>query len=67
MRGAKYGTPFQESEALLAATARDIAYLNDVLNEMSPNERRRLADDAEWLAGMAATHGRAGQGLSEPH
>lgn len=57
MSGGKYGTSFQESEAILAVTANDHAHLDVLFAEMDRGELLALADAAHMVAdcaGMAA-------------
>lgn len=51
----KYGTPFTESEALLAVTAEDAAEAQRIINEMLPNERRALMRACDMLSSMCWT------------
>jgi hypothetical protein len=50
---AEYGTPFQETEALLAVGNKDQATAFMILGEMSPGELGKLAADAHLLAELA--------------
>lgn len=45
----KYGTPYLESEAILALGANDEDHARSVLAGMTPNERHALADAAHGL------------------
>jgi hypothetical protein len=46
----KYGTKFQETEALLAVANDDEETVDRILDDMLPGELKRLAEDAENLA-----------------
>lgn len=46
----KYGTPFVESEALLALQCEDFAHAYRLISQMLPQERYELAVAAERLA-----------------
>jgi hypothetical protein len=46
----KYGTMFQETEALLAASENDMGELNQILGEMLPGEIQSLMHNARFLA-----------------
>lgn len=48
----KYGTNFQETEAILAAQEGDTKYLSEVLAGMLPGERARLGEAADLLSDM---------------
>lgn len=46
-----YGTPYVETEAILAAQERDDDTLRDLFAGMLPGEKRRLVAACEYLAG----------------
>jgi hypothetical protein len=46
----KFGTSFQETEAILAASENDIGELNRILGEMLPGEIQSLMHSARFLA-----------------
>ncbi|MEV0149741.1 MULTISPECIES: hypothetical protein [unclassified Nonomuraea] len=48
----KYGTPFVETEVLLAVGARDVNYVRALLAEMTPGERRTLERQCEEISGI---------------
>lgn len=50
-----YGTPFVESEILLALSADDAAGAIVLLNDMTATERRQLAELGERLAEFCRT------------
>jgi len=51
---AKYGSPFVESEIVLAASAEDFDEVRRLLGTMLPGERRKLADLFDNLADLTA-------------
>lgn len=57
----KYGTPFTETEALLAALQEDEGYLEQLLEGLLPEERKLL--DAACLSVLG--HRTAGQKFAE--
>ncbi|MBW8792277.1 MAG: hypothetical protein JF597_01335 [Streptomyces sp.] len=54
----QFGTPFQETEALLAVGLEDIEAAEDILRDMLPGELSKLARDAQELAEMCSSMAR---------
>lgn len=54
-----YGTKYLETEAILAAQARDRATLDEVLGQMLPGELFALSSAANFLAQEASETGNA--------
>ena len=55
----KYGTPFVQTEALVAVGNEDHDTAEDILRSMLPGELARLRQNAEELAGMCESIARA--------
>jgi hypothetical protein len=51
----QFGTPFVETEALLAVANEDTGAAEDILRDMLPGELARLRRDARELAEMCAS------------
>ncbi|WP_433235344.1 hypothetical protein ACQPYK_25180 [Streptosporangium sp. CA-135522] len=51
-KGRKYGTPFAETEILLAMAERDVDHVRALLAEMKPGERRALEHQCEEISGI---------------